>query len=85
MKKSFVVENTKYTVEPITAIATSAEEYAEDQRQDALLVISYTDSGEKMEYVVFGFDMPQDESDFASILADPDAWDGSEDTLITVR
>lgn len=85
MKKNFAVENTLYTVEQITAIATSADEYAEDQRQNALLVTSYTDSGEKMEYVVFGFDMPQDESDFASMLDEPNAWDGSEDTLRTVR
>lgn len=85
MKKTFTVDGTEYTVEQITAIATSADEYAEDQRQNALLVTSYTDSGEKMEYVVFGFDMPQDESDFASMLDEPNAWDGSEDTLRTVR
>ena len=85
MKKTFTVDGTEYTVAQITAIATSADEYAEDQRQNALLVTSYTDSGEKMEYMVFGFDMPQDESDFASMLDEPGAWDGSEDTLRTVR
>lgn len=85
MKKTFTVDGTEYTVEQITAIATSAGDSVEDQRQNALLVTSYTDSGEKMEYVVFGFDMPQDESDFASMLDEPGAWDGSEDTLRTVR
>ena len=85
MKKNFAVENTLYTVEEITAIATSADEYAEDQRQNALLVTSYTDSGEKMQYVVFGFELPQDADDFSAMCDEPNAWDGSEDTLRTVR
>lgn len=85
MKKTFTVDGTEYTVDQITAIATSADEYADDQRQNALLVTSEADSGEKMQYVVFGFELPQDESDFASMLDEPGAWDGSEDTLRTVR
>lgn len=85
MEKSFAVENTLYTVKEITAIATSAGDSAEDQRQNALLVTSEAESGEKMEYVVFGFEMPQDEDDFAAMCDEPSAWDGSEDTLSTIR
>ena len=85
MKKNFAVENTLYTVEEITAIATSAGDSVEDQRQNALLVMSEADSGEKMQYVVFGFELPQDADDFSAMCDEPNAWDGSEDTLRTVR
>lgn len=85
MKKNFAVENTLYTVEEITAIATSAGDSVEDQRQNALLVTSEADSGEKMQYVVFGFELPQDADDFSAMCDEPNAWDGSEDTLRTVQ
>ena len=85
MKKNFAVENTLYTVDEITAIATSAGDSVEDQRQNALLVMSEADSGEKMQYVVFGFELPQDADDFSAMCDEPNAWDGSEDTLRTVR
>ena len=60
MKKTFTVEGTEYTVEEITAIATCAGEYSEDKRQNALLVTNVADSGEKIEYVVFGYDMQEE-------------------------
>ena len=85
MKKNFNVEGTEYTVEEITAIATCAGQYSEDDRQDALLVTSMTNSGEKIEYVVFGYDMPDDEDDFSNMCEDYDAWDSDLDTLKTVR
>ena len=85
MKKTFTVDGTEYTAEQTTAIATSAGDSVEDQRQNALLVTSYTDSGEKMQYVVFGFELPQDADDFSAMCDEPNAWDGSEDTLRTVQ
>ena len=85
MKKNFNVEGTEYTVEDITAIATCAGQYSEDDRQDALLVTSRTDSGEKIEYVVFGYDMPENEDDFSDMCEDSDAWDSDCETLETVR
>lgn len=85
MKKTFTVEGTEYTVEQITAIATSAGEYTEDKRQHALLVTNMADSGEKIEYVVFGYDMPEDEDDFANMCDDSSAWDSDWETLETVR
>ena len=85
MKKTFTVDGTEYTVDEITAIATSAGDSVEDQRQNALLVMSESDSGEKMQYVVFGFELPQDADDFSGMCDEPNAWDGSEDTLRTVQ
>ena len=85
MKKTFTVEGIEYTVEEITAIATGAGEYTEDDRQYALLVTNVADSGEKIEYVVFGFNMPEDEDDFATMCDDSDAWDSDWETLATVR
>lgn len=85
MKKTFTVEGTEYTVEEITAIATCAGEYSEDDRQYALLVTNMTDSGEKIEYVVFGYDMPENEDDFSNMCEDSDAWDSDCETLETVR
>ena len=85
MKKTFTVEGTEYTVEDITAIATCVGEYSEDFRQNALLVTNMADSGEKIEYVVFGYDMPEDEDDFSNMCEDSDAWDSDYETLETVR
>ena len=85
MKKIFTVEGTEYTVEEITAIATCAGERSEDDRQNALLVTNIADSGEKFEYVVFGYNMPDDEDDFSNMCEDSDSWDSDLDTLKTVR
>ena len=85
MKKTFTVEGTEYTVEEITAIATCAGEYNEDDRKNAIIVTNMTDSGEKIEYVVFGYDMPENEDDFSDMCEDSDAWDSDCETLETVR
>ena len=85
MKKTFTVEGTEYTVENITAIATCAGEYSEDKRQNALLVTNVADSGEKIEYVVFGYDMPDDENDFSDMCEDSNAWDSDWETIETVK
>ena len=85
MKKIFTIEGTEYTVEEVTAIATCAGEYSEDKRQNALLVTNVADSGEKIEYVVFGYDMPDDENDFSDMCEDSNAWDSDWETLETVK
>lgn len=85
MKKTFTVEGTEYTVEDITAIATCAGEHGEEMRQNSLLVTNMADSGEKIEYVVFGYDMPENEDDFSDMCEDSDAWDSNCETLETVR
>lgn len=85
MKKTFTVKGTEYTVEEITAIATCAGEYSEDFRQNALLVTSMADSGELIEYVVFGWNMPENDDDFADMCEDSNAWDSDWETLETVR
>lgn len=85
MKKIFTVEGTEYTVEDITAIATCAGEYSEDFRKNALLVTNMADSGEKIEYVVFGYDMPENDDDFSDMCEDSDVWDSNYDTLKTVK
>ena len=85
MKKIFTVEGTEYTVEDITAIATCAGEHGEEMRQNALLVTNTADSGEKIEYVVFGWAMPENEDDFSDMCEDSDAWDSNWETLETVK
>lgn len=85
MKKIFTVEGTEYTVEDITAIATCAGEHGEEMRQNALLVTNMADSGEKIEYVVFGWVMPENEDDFSDMCEDSDAWDSNCETLKTVK
>ena len=85
MKKTFIIEGTEYTVEEITAIATCACEYSENYRQNALLVTNMADSGEKVEFVVFGYDMPEDEDDFSNMCEDYNAWDSNWETIETVR
>ena len=85
MKKTFTVEGTEYTVEDITAIATCAGEHGEEMRQNALLVTNMADSEEKIEYVVFGYDMPENDDDFSDMCEDSDAWDSNFETLETVK
>ena len=85
MKKIFTVEGTEYTVEDITAIATCAGERGEEMRQNALLIMNTADSGEKIEYVVFGWTMPENEDDFSDMCEDSDAWDSNCETLKTVK
>ena len=85
MKKTFIVEGTEFTVEDITAIATCAGEHGEEMRQNALLVTNMSDSGEKIEYVVFGWAMPENEDDFSDMCEDFAAWDYDCETLETVK
>lgn len=85
MKKIFTVEGTEYTVENITAIATFAGEHGEEMRQNALLVTNRADSGEKIEYVVFGYDMPENDDDFSDMCEDSDAWDSNWETIETIK
>lgn len=85
MKKTFIIEGTEYTVEEITAIATCAGEHSEDDRQYALLVTNVADSGEKIEHVVFGYDMPENDDDFSDMCEDSAAWDSDCETLETVK
>ena len=85
MKKTFIIEGTEYTAEDITAIATCVGEYSEDFRQNALLVTNIADSGEKIEYVVFGHDMPENEDEFSDMCEDSDAWDSNWENLETVK
>ena len=85
MEKTFTFDGNKYTFKEVTAIA-DCNDYNEEYRQDAILVTTVADSGEKFEWVVFGFEnIPEDEHDFDNMLADPYAWDSYDETLATVR
>lgn len=64
----------EYEVFNVTAIALCDEEN-EANRQNALLVRSVEDSGEVVEYVLFGWDMPEDEKTFREICEDASAWE----------
>lgn len=79
--KTFTIDNTEYTVRTCTAIALNA---GDTERQDALLVTSHM-NGEKSEYVVFGYEMPKTEEDFALMSEDSTAWDSDYETLATVE
>lgn len=85
MEKTFTFDGRKYTIREVTAIA-DCDDYNEEYRQDALLVTTVADSGEKFEWVVFGFDkLPEDDRDFENMEDDPYAWDSDYETLETVR
>lgn len=74
----------EYNVEAVTAIALSAGDTSEADRQDALLVSSEV-NGEIFESVVFGYDMPETEDDFLAICEEASAWDSDWETIATVR
>lgn len=71
-----------YTIKECTAI-TIGEGDAE--RQDALYVSTVADSGEKFEWVVFGWSLPKNAEDLVAMFDDPHAWDSDYETLDTVR
>lgn len=82
MKRTYIVENTKYTVTPCTAIAGC--DLRAGAIQNALLVESAGASGEKFRYVVFGYEMPETAEDFAYMCEDSAAWESDYEVLKTV-
>ena len=82
MKKTFTFSNTEYTVCECTAIA---KDIGESERRKALYVYSFAEFGEKTEFVVFGYDMPEDESEFIEMCEDSSAWDGWCETVESVE
>lgn len=94
-EKTFDFHGTQYTVSRCTAIASERlfilpgenddDDYKEENRQEALLVSFTTDSGERSNYVVFGWKMPETDEDFIVMCEDTMAWDGYYKTLKTCR
>lgn len=82
MKKTFTVGSQEYTVCECTAIC---KDLGESERRKALFVYSFADSGEKSEYVILDFDMPEDESEFLEMCEETSAWDGWYATVETVE
>ena len=82
MKKTFTIGSTEYTVCECTAIA---KDIGESDRRKALYVYSVSESGEKSEFVIFGFDMPEDEAEFLEMCEDSSAWDGWYETIDSVE
>lgn len=84
MKRTFRIQNdlNEYTVITCTAICASI---GETERVNALYVRCNEKSGERVEHVVFGWDMPEDEEEFLAMCEDSSAWDGWDGTLKTVK
>ena len=81
--KTFIINDIKYTVQPCTAICM-ADQADESNRQKALLV-SNEANGEKFDFVVFGYDMPETDEDFLYMSDDTSAWENDWEVLETVR
>ena len=96
MKENFFLDGIMYTVTPCTAIASRDLDAAEllvhdgaDRtnspfRQNALLVENTADSGEKIQKVVFGYEMPETDKAFADMCEDSAAWESDYEVLDTV-
>ena len=81
--KTFEINNTEYTVESCTAICGS--DLGDDsKRQDAILVTS-ENGGEKSEFVVFGWEMPETAEDLSDMCDDSSAWESDHEVLDTVK
>ena len=81
MTNTFIIDSTEYTVTTCTAIAISA---GDTESQNALLVTSIGDSGEKFEFVVFSYELPEDQADFAAMCEDSSAWSSDYEDIGTV-
>ena len=82
MKKTFKIGNTEYTVRDCTAICKDMEE---SERRKAIYVESIADSGEKSEYVIFDYEMPENEDEFRKMCKESSEWDGWYETIETVE
>lgn len=82
MKKTFTIGSTEYTVCECTAIC---KDLGETERRKALFVCSISESGEKDEFVLFDFDMPEDESEFLEMCEYSSEWDGWDETVESVE
>lgn len=71
--KVFNIDGTEYTIEDCTAICT-ADGGDESKRQEALR-ISYKQSNERFEQVVFGYNMPETVEAFHDMCEDYAAWE----------
>lgn len=82
MEKTITINETEYTISNCTAVACCDLKNA--AQQDALLVTCYRD-GEKVECVVFGYEMPETADDFVAMCEDSFAWESYYEVLETVR
>ena len=82
MEKTFTIGDTEYTVCDCTAIC---KDLGESERRKALFVYSFSESGEKSEFVIFDYEMPEDESEFLKMSEDSSAWDGWFETIESVE
>ena len=82
MKKTFTVGGTEYTVSECTAVC---KDLGESERRKAIFVYSFSESGEKNEFVVFDYEMPEDEAEFLEMCEDYSAWDGWYETVESVE
>lgn len=81
--KTFTINDTEYTVTACTAVASC--DLCSGSRQASLLIENTADSGEKFQYVVFGYDMPETADDFADMCDDSSAWESDYEVLETVE
>lgn len=80
MIRNFTIANTEYTVSTCTAVAVNA---GDTELQPALCVVSAADSGEKFEFIVYGWNMPETIEDFAAMAEDFGAWDSDHKAVAT--
>ena len=79
MTKTYIINDTTYTVRTCTAVSVG-----ETERTTALYVDYYEESGEHVEYVVFNTTMPEDEDEFMDLCDYSDGWDSHYMTIATV-
>lgn len=77
--KKIKIYGIDYAIEECTAIAICDDEN-EDCRQKALLITDESISGEKFEFIVFGWPVPENDEDFNDMLDDGAAWEPLTDS-----
>ena len=82
MEKTFKIGNTEYKVSECTAIC---KDLGESERRKAIYVESIAESGEKSEYVIFDYEMPENENEFSKMCKESSEWDGWCETIKTVE
>lgn len=81
--KAFEINGTEYTVEACTAICLY--ELGDESKRQSALLVSSENGGEKSEFVVFGWEMPETSEGFSDMCDDSSAWESEWEVLDTVR
>lgn len=81
--KTFNINGTEYTVEACTAIC--GDDLGGKRKRQEAVFVSSENGGEKFEFVVFGWEIPETSAGFSEMCEDFGAWESDWEVLRSVE